>query len=414
MAVPGSGNAITLGKIYQEIDGAGYSANPDSGEEASLTDMSTGNAPDSINSASSSKPDGSTPHSMSEFYSYDHSATSDAFPGTGEDSWFQLQSPLSGDAPPGSGAGAWGQASVTHSTNAQAGANLGFQNDTGNERIAMRWTTFTSAAASSYSYAYVGYDGFSGNTFYAKCSYAAISSGFAGSVENPASYSPASGTYAAVSTSTYSPIWQWSITVNSGFGTRSLSSMASGGTNPDWTVASNSSGANAISGPARVISLSATRGSGGGGGFGGDICVHEDMLISTQKGNMTIDEIIDNAPPKIYSYNKDTLKIEAVDVENISVVEHDNLYKINDIMLTEDHIMYAEDYTPVSVNPELAKKNYGKDSRKIQLNDRLMKYDGGVEKVTSIERYEGVHRTYTIKTKLNNFYADGVLVDSEI
>ena len=83
-------------------------------------------------------------------------------------------------------------------------------------------------------------------------------------------------------------------------------------------------------------------------------------------------------------------------------------------MLTEDHIMYAEDYTAVSVNPELAKKNYGKDSRKIQLNDRLMKYDGGVEKVISIERYEGKYRTYTIKTALNNFFADGVLVDSEI
>ena len=31
-------------------------------------------------------------------------------------------------------------------------------------------------------------------------------------------------------------------------------------------------------------------------------------------------------------------------------------------MLTEDHIMYAEDYTPVSVNPELALKNYGKEN----------------------------------------------------
>ena len=74
MAVPASGNAITLGKIYQEIDGAGYSASPDSGEEASLTNMSTGNAPDTLNTNSTNRPDGSTPHAMSEFFSYDHSA----------------------------------------------------------------------------------------------------------------------------------------------------------------------------------------------------------------------------------------------------------------------------------------------------------------------------------------------------
>ena len=165
-----------------------------------------------------------------------------------------------------------------------------------------------------------------------------------------------------------------------------------------------------------TFQLSATRqsfGGGGGGGFGGDICIHEDHLVHTEKGLMHIDEVRE-WDPKIYGYNKDTGKVELEDLINISIVSHDNLYKINNLMLTEDHIMYAEDYTPVSVNPELAKKNYGKDSRKIQLNDRLMKYDGGVEKVTSIERYEGVHRTYTIKTALDNFYADGVLVDSEI
>jgi len=351
-----------------------------------------------------------SPFAMSEFYGYTH--VTDAFPGTGEDSWFQHSVGLGGDAPPSGGASGWGSASVTHVSYAQAGCNVGFQNEQNDDRIAMRWTTFTSAAASSYAYAYVGYDGFDSNTFYAKCDYAVNSSGFVGSVENPASYSPSSGTYTAISTSTYSPIWQWSATVSSGSGTRSLSSF--GGTNPDWTVASDASGTNAISGPARGVSLSATRGTNQGGGGGGFVCIHEDMKISTQRGNMTIDEIVAKAPPKIYSYNKDTLKVEAVDLLNVEIVEHNNLYKINDIMLTEDHIMYAEDYTPVSVNPELAKKNYGKDSRKIKLNDRLMKYDGGVEKVTSIERYEGVHRTYTIKTTLDNFYADGVLVDSEI
>ena len=100
-------------------------------------------------------------------------ATANAFPGSGEDSWFQT-SGIAQDAPPNQ----WGYPSVSNASYAQAGCNVGFQNDQTNDRIAMRWTTFTSAAASSYSYAYVGYDGFATNTFYAKCVYSASSSGF--------------------------------------------------------------------------------------------------------------------------------------------------------------------------------------------------------------------------------------------
>ena len=181
----------------------------------------------------------------------------------------------------------------------------------------MRWTTFTSAAASSYSYAYVGYDGFATNTFYAKCVYSASSSGFVGTVENPATYSPATNTYTAISTSTYSPLWQWSATVSSGSGTRSISSFS--GTNPDWTVASNSSGANAISGTARALSVSATRGTQGPGGGGGFVCIHEDMLVSTANGNMKIDDIIATAPPKIWGYNKEHHRKEPVSYTHLTL-----------------------------------------------------------------------------------------------
>ena len=44
-----------------------------------------------------------------------------------------------------------------------------------------------------------------------------------------------------------------------------------------------------------------------------------------------------------------------------------------------------------------------------------MKFDGSLEEVTSIAVYEGTHRTYTLYSERDyNFYADGVLVDSEI
>ena len=74
MTVPSSG-PITMGKIYQEIDGAGYSASPDPGEITTLASLSTG-IPDTINTnnAATDRPDGSTPHSMSEFYNYNQNA----------------------------------------------------------------------------------------------------------------------------------------------------------------------------------------------------------------------------------------------------------------------------------------------------------------------------------------------------
>jgi len=74
MAIPGPGNPLVMGKIYQELDGAGYSAASDPGEIVTLSGL-VGGQPDTINSNSASKPNTSTPHSMSEWRLYDHSAT---------------------------------------------------------------------------------------------------------------------------------------------------------------------------------------------------------------------------------------------------------------------------------------------------------------------------------------------------
>ena len=102
-------------------------------------------------------------------------------------------------------------------------------------------------------------------------------------------------------------------------------------------------------------------------------------------------------------------------LRRVEVIEHDNLYTINTTKITEDHILYADDYRPVSVNPTKAKENYGKDSEEIKLGDMLMRFDGTLEEVTSINRLSGTYRTYTLKSERDdNFYADGILVDSEI
>ena len=71
MAVPSSGSLSLLG-IQREIFNNNYSAS-NSHSDISLTDLSEG-ADEEINTANaaSDRPDGNTPHSMSEFYNYDH------------------------------------------------------------------------------------------------------------------------------------------------------------------------------------------------------------------------------------------------------------------------------------------------------------------------------------------------------
>lgn len=91
MAVPSSGT-LYLRMIAKEVAANSYSTHPVDGiglsqlGSTSLKDMSTGGGTNSAGSllssgsfpaintanASSNRPDGSTPHAMSEFYSYDH------------------------------------------------------------------------------------------------------------------------------------------------------------------------------------------------------------------------------------------------------------------------------------------------------------------------------------------------------
>ena len=408
MPLPASGNSISISQINTEV--SSVSSN-------SLKTLSENAIPAKT-----------APHAMSEFHSYSH--VTDSFPATGEDSWFQL-SGLGGDAPEASGQNQWGNKSEQGSGFVQAFTNLGFkqveETTSGGVTtlgyIQMRWVTGGSSAASSFSYSEIDYEGYDSTTFQAKCDYATQLTGGFGtgvSAENPASYSPASGTFANISTSTYSPIWQWSVerNSNSNAGITRIRSTHTGGTNPDWTVRAGGTGAESISGPARTIDLFATRsgfgGGPGGGGGGGFVCIHEDHLIQTESGLMHVDELVEKAP-RIWSYDKVNKQNVLSRLRRVEIVKHDNLYKINNMRVTEDHVLYTENYTPVSVNPTKAKENYNIDSTEIKVGDKLMKFDGSLEEVTSIAVYEGTHRTYTLYSQRDyNFYADGVLVDSEM
>ena len=73
MAVPSSGE-IKLGKIYNEIDVDDYNGINSEPTNLSLRGLSIGTY-GTINTSSSSYPNSTAPHSMSEFHSYDHDAT---------------------------------------------------------------------------------------------------------------------------------------------------------------------------------------------------------------------------------------------------------------------------------------------------------------------------------------------------
>ena len=335
-------------------------------------------------------------HNMNQFSGLSNAA----FPGSGEDSWFNNGFD---DLP----SGQQFSQNYTNASFASVGCNSGYQNDQANDRIASRTTGFTSAAATVYTYDYIGYDGHATTTFQAKCDYSVNDSGFAGSVENPASYSPASGTWTNISTSAYSPVWQWKVTVNSGSGTRSLSSLA--GTDPDFSVRAGTSGSG-ISGTARTLTLQATRGNQGPPG---GICIHEDMLVSTQNGQESIHTVKDSVS-KIWAWNNETSSKELVDLLQINIIKHDNLYTVNNLKLTEDHPVYLEGYVRASIEPARTLENYELTVTQLAVGDKMMKEDGTLETVTSIEVLAEEHVTYTLKTEHSNFYADGYLVDSEI
>ena len=71
MAVPSSGQ-LSLNSIYNELDDNDYGGLTVN-SNVSLTELSDGTEGTiNTNNASSNRPDGSAPHTMSEFYSYDH------------------------------------------------------------------------------------------------------------------------------------------------------------------------------------------------------------------------------------------------------------------------------------------------------------------------------------------------------
>jgi len=406
--VPSTG-PITLGKIYQEIDGSGYSNAADSGEEASLEDMSTNDTPDSLNSDgwsdSTNNTSGetgsaiaSTPYKMSEFRGYNQ--TYSAF------SW-------------GSNGGVsqgWGSASGVSPFTANATSSIGFAFQPADNRVRVKSGNGNNSTMVTYSYNSVTYSGTDPDQVEFKIVWTGV---FSGSYNSSSEASGStSGTYYTMSKQTTSSdsgtftMRNWFIQKSSGQGGAAYNAI--GANSPVWTFRAKDSSGNvmATSGTSSQngISLSVTRGQQGGEFF----CIHEDMLVNTEFGPMHIKDVVEK-DPRLWSYNHNTKQKELVDqIKNVQVL-HDNLYIINnEFMITEDHVMYGDNHEQYSIKPELALKKYGKHSQKLKVGDKLSTLSGDKYIVNTIEKLEGEHNTYTISTQYNNFYANDILVDSEI
>jgi len=142
------------------------------------------------------------------------------------------------------------------------------------------------------------------------------------------------------------------------------------------------------------------------------LCIHESMLVDTPNGLIPIDEL--NIGDLVKSYNSESDIIEDVPIKEIIKPMHKNLYKVNDLILTEDHPIFDENKKLLSISPELSKERYGLDANKLEVGHKLKTLNNEELVVNNITRYDGEHQTYTILTKNNNFFVEGILVHSEI
>ena len=140
-------------------------------------------------------------------------------------------------------------------------------------------------------------------------------------------------------------------------------------------------------------------------------CVHDSMLVSTKEDMKSIYDI--EIGDMIVSHNFETGQDEVVPVTDKIIVDRDVDYKINNLIMTEDHPVYLEGGRKASVNPEATKINYKQIVDQLQIGDKMITLDG-LEEITSIEKYKGNHKNFALQTEHNNFYANGHLVDSVI
>ena len=355
MALQSSGE-IKISQILSELDYASARVNSE------LENLSTGSGAlygHTINTANASadRPDGSAPHAMSEFYSYDHDAG------------------VSWSASGNTGLHCSGEAGDTDMANSFA--TLTLTGGSGGCDV----NNFTTSG------------GPFGNL---KFQYSTDGSTPSSSTSGALTVSQLNSALSSFNSGTLKLRPGWQHTPSNKDGTGSYS----------FTMVNNGANTSAITGN---ITFQA---------FGG-FCIHDSVLVNTPNGMKSIYDLDDG--DIIYSYNFETESIEEVPILDTLFVAHDNLIKVmyddNDVLkniiVTRDHPIYLADGSMASYRPQRSKDLYNLDVEQLEVGNSIQMIDGTKE----IHRFEYIadrDTTYTILTKNNNFYADGVLVHSEL
>lgn len=378
MTLTASGQ-ISMNDINGEFGRSGTTAN------SSLEDLSDGTVA-TINTVNDSddRPDGSAPHAMTEFYSYDHdAAAANASFGTWSDTTIRFV----GLSPGGNIA----NHAVTTNQMADASGTMSVTNSVtsgtakGSLRVALGEDSDPGANSST-------------STFDSKMK-------------------TLNGEYVFNSiTFTGSPI------CNARFCFLPHSAVTES-TMRDITFTNNNTSNTTMTVQTSVTSF---------GGF----CVGEVVPVNCKDYYKHISEL--EVGDMVMSYNFETNSVEEVEILKIEKPNHSNLvtyifegmediqYKhttssptekvvtINrGITITKDHPMYKEDGTMVCLDPTKAKELYNLDAQEVQKDD-VIRFMDTTRKVIKYLDSPDEQETYTILTKNNNFYAGGVLVHSEI
>ncbi len=372
MTLPASGQ-ISLNDINVETGRTGTTAN------TSLKNMSDGTTI-TINTvnASADRPDGSAPHAMTEFYSYDHdAAAANASFGTWSDTTIRFIGLSPGDnianhaVTTNSMTDASGTMSVTNTvTSGTAKGSVRVALDEDADPGANSGTTTFDSKMKTLNGEYV----FNSITFTGSC------------------------------------------VCNARFCFLPHSSVTES-VMRDITFTNNNTSNTTMTLQTSVTSF---------GGF----CVHEAVPVNCKDYYKHISEL--EVGDMVMSYNFQTNSVEEVEILKIEKPMHSDLvvYRFEDmediqythgntstvnrgLSITKDHPIYKEDGTMVCLDPAKAKESYGLDAEEIQKGDRIRFMDS-IKTVDTYSLSPDETETYTILTKNNNFFAGGVLVHSEI
>ena len=367
MTIASSGT-IAMSDIRSELGDSG---------SISLKEASDGTIA-TINTANdaSDRPDGSAPHAMSEFYSYDHdAAAANASFGTWSDTTIRFVGLEPGDD------------IVTHAntTNSMTDAS-------GTMSVTNSVTSGTPKGSLRIA---LGADSDPGT-----CSTSSFD----------ADFKTLNGEYTGVN-------FTGSVVCNARFAFLPHSAVTES-VNRDITFTNNNTSNTTMTCFTAVSS------------FGQGFCVGEYVPVNCKDYYKHISEL--EVGDMVMSYNFETNSVEEVeilkiekpmhsdlvvyrfeDMEDIQY-KHDNTLTINrGITITKDHPIYKADGTMVCVDPAKAKELYDLDAEEIQKNDEIRFMDKTRKVIKYLDSPEEI-QTYTILTKNNNFFAGGVLVHSEI